>query len=148
MTDINDVTREELIELIKVCSSQFIFGRFVVEIRNREKFLWVIKNNNFILNKDMEWEYEPLPSSRTQKQIKRTRFKLFNALEIAHNLSVGIKQCKPCGNKRVLSGQAFCKYTCEHCEKQYDHPNTRVPMYCFACAVKLGICQRCGGNEF
>lgn len=35
---------------------------------------WVVKNCDEVLNKDGEWEYEPMPSSRTDDFLERTRF--------------------------------------------------------------------------
>jgi len=36
---------------------------------------WTITQGGNCLNKDGKWEYEPMPSSRTEEFIKRTRFK-------------------------------------------------------------------------
>lgn len=43
-----------------------------VEYRGKDK--WAITNSDLVLNKHNEWEYEPLPSSRTDEFIQRTRF--------------------------------------------------------------------------
>jgi hypothetical protein len=35
---------------------------------------WAISDGVFVLNTDMEWEHEPMPSSRTEDFLSRTRF--------------------------------------------------------------------------
>ena len=47
-------------------------GDVFIEYRGNEK--WAIKNNPDVLNRFLEWEYEPLPSSRDESFIERTRF--------------------------------------------------------------------------
>lgn len=37
--------------------------------------LWAIRKNNNCLNKNGEWEYEPMPSSRTDDFMERCRYK-------------------------------------------------------------------------
>lgn len=35
---------------------------------------WAIRRSAFVLNKQRQWEYEPLPSSRTKAFYRRCRF--------------------------------------------------------------------------
>lgn len=45
---------------------------------------WSVQHcGSFVVNKDSEAEYEPLPSSRTEAFLKRTRFTFEKALEVA-----------------------------------------------------------------
>lgn len=50
-----------------------------VKIEIREQIegphLWVVKMHEWVLGKDAEWYWEPLPSSRTDQFIANTRFK-------------------------------------------------------------------------
>jgi len=39
-----------------------------------ERESWAVKDGNYCLNKDGEWEYEPMPSSRDEGFLKRCRF--------------------------------------------------------------------------
>lgn len=43
---------------------------------------WVVFNGCSVLNRDDEWEYEPLPSSREEDFIARTRFSLEEAFRL------------------------------------------------------------------
>jgi hypothetical protein len=45
--------------------------------------LWVVERLGLVLNSDCEFEYEPMPSSRTDDFIARTRFSLEQALQLA-----------------------------------------------------------------
>lgn len=36
--------------------------------------MWAVCHLGFVLNKELEWEDEPLPSSRTEEFIQRTRW--------------------------------------------------------------------------
>lgn len=44
-------------------------------IESRGPSAWVIHDIAFVLNKQKEWVYESLPSSRTEEFIEQTRFK-------------------------------------------------------------------------
>jgi hypothetical protein len=35
---------------------------------------WSIRQGSHVLNRNLEWEYEPLPSSRTDEYLERVRF--------------------------------------------------------------------------
>lgn len=50
---------------------------------------WAIRNRGECLNRNGEWEYEPLPSSRTDEFLERCRFSLADALD-ALKLSLGL----------------------------------------------------------
>lgn len=39
------------------------------------KFLYAIRKRGWVLNRRGKWEYEPIPSSRTDAFLKRCRFK-------------------------------------------------------------------------
>ena len=43
--------------------------------------LWVVKMHEWVLGKDANWHWEPLPSSRTEEFISLTRFE---SAEVAH----------------------------------------------------------------
>lgn len=59
------------------------FGRGIsVVARGLET--WVVTNGVEVLNGDMEWEYEPMPSNRSEEFIARTRFYLDKALDLAN----------------------------------------------------------------
>ena len=45
-----------------------------------------------------------------------------------------------------ISCQAFTRYTCQVCAKDYSHHNTAVPYVCRECATKLNICCECGAD--
>lgn len=47
---------------------------------------WVVTNGGAVLNKDGQWEYEPLPSSRTDEFLARTRFTLSEAVKEARGI--------------------------------------------------------------
>jgi len=55
-----------------------IFYNRPVKIESRDQIdgsrLWVLKMHEWVLGKDGEFHYEPLPSSRTDKFIQLTRF--------------------------------------------------------------------------
>lgn len=55
------------------------------------------------------------------------------------------KECQVCFYMRsgALAGQAFTPFECRECGGTFQHPNTRVPSFCDACAEKLNICRRC-----
>lgn len=58
-----------------------IFHKRMVRIEARDQMddtrLWVVKMDEWVLGKDKEWHWEPLPSSRTDEFIANTRFKSF-----------------------------------------------------------------------
>lgn len=46
--------------------------------------LWAVTQHGCVLNTEFEWEYEPLPSSRTDEFKARTRFPIGEALKRAY----------------------------------------------------------------
>jgi hypothetical protein len=52
------------------------------ENRFLDKPSWAIVKQSFCLNKDLVFEYEPLPSSRDDDFLSRTRFSLEDALNL------------------------------------------------------------------
>lgn len=54
-----------------------------IKVEWRGTGLWAITNAGHCLNKDNQWEYEPLPSNRSDDFIERTRFTLNEALRRA-----------------------------------------------------------------
>lgn len=44
---------------------------------------WCIHNGSACFNRDGEWEYEPMPSSREDDFIARTRYSLTEAIDLA-----------------------------------------------------------------
>lgn len=68
-------------ELLPVCyriaGTEKYQGDSGILIEMREGFKgqkWAVKDGSNVLNKSGEWEYEPIPSSRTDTFIDRTRF--------------------------------------------------------------------------
>lgn len=45
-----------------------------IRIEDRGAGAWAITNGGSCLNRDYQWEHEPLPSSRTQEFFERCRF--------------------------------------------------------------------------
>lgn len=61
-----------------------------VEVQKRGNDLWVAYSLGYVLNHDGSWEYEPLPSSRTEEFIARTRYATAReAIEAVRKLSTG-----------------------------------------------------------
>jgi hypothetical protein len=55
-----------------------------IKVEDRGAGAWAVTNGGHsCLNTDLEWEYEPLPSSRTQEFFERCRYGLPAALQIA-----------------------------------------------------------------
>jgi hypothetical protein len=55
----------------------------VISVVKRDKNKWAISDGSHVFNLNLEWEYEPLPSNRTYEFIKRTRFSLKKAMQLA-----------------------------------------------------------------
>lgn len=55
--------------------------------------LWKVYNDNeqMTLNRDLEWEFEPRPSSRTDEYLARNRFSYVKAFEIVEKYSENSK---------------------------------------------------------
>lgn len=58
--------------------------------------------------------------------------------------------CQPCSEdqRKTVVGHAFTKYECRLCEQEYEYHNTNTPNICPSCAIRDGLCQRCGQKEF
>ena len=55
-----------------------------ISLRNDKTMVYAVQSRGGLtIDKNLEFDYEPLPSSRTDAFIKRTRFKYEKALEIA-----------------------------------------------------------------
>lgn len=53
--------------------------------RNPNKPLWAINDSSGLcLNKDLKWEWESMPSSRTDEFLERCRFSLTEAKDLIH----------------------------------------------------------------
>lgn len=61
----------------------------IVESRGDNNYAVIWKNKTY--SKQGEWEYESLPSSRTKKYIKNSRYPLAKAVKIAEELSRTVK---------------------------------------------------------
>lgn len=53
---------------------------------DEEILLFAIQSGSLVLNRDLEWCYEPLPSNRTEDFIKNTRFTFDEAVELLKKL--------------------------------------------------------------
>ena len=63
-------------------------GRGEIIIEKRGENSWAISDRFDVLDRNGNWRYEPLPSSRTEEFIAETRFTLEDAFERA----LGIKE--------------------------------------------------------
>lgn len=55
------------------------------------------------------------------------------------------RECRFCAYLRGKGAfQAISRYTCAHCGRTGEHPNSRIPALCDDCAGTLGVCRRCG----
>jgi hypothetical protein len=59
-----------------VIDGEDVVGETTIEQRKQQNgsVMWICKKHGYVLNKNGEWEYEPIPSSRTDGFIKTTRF--------------------------------------------------------------------------
>ena len=60
-----------------------------IELRDREKDLWAVMASGNRLSKDLQWDYEPLPSSRTQEWIDNHSFTFPEARELLERIESG-----------------------------------------------------------
>lgn len=56
---------------------------FAVEVEWRSDDKFAVKHGGMVLTKEGEWEYEPMPSSRTDEFKERTRFDFETAKRLA-----------------------------------------------------------------
>ncbi len=69
---------------IHVCAYRFGNTRVRVEWRgSRGTDTWAVVETGMCLNRDGDWEYEPLPSRRDEEFFTRCRFSLDEALRLA-----------------------------------------------------------------
>jgi hypothetical protein len=64
--------------------------RDTITIENRSKGQWaVLQHGKLVLARDGEWEWEPLPSERTEAFKRRTRYTLTQAVRLARLIQAG-----------------------------------------------------------
>ena len=56
-------------------------GGITIERRGDDQ--WAVCRHGAVYASDGQWEYEPLPSNRDEEFIRRTRYNLHNAYEMA-----------------------------------------------------------------
>lgn len=54
-------------EVYRYCSTE-------ITVETRGAGRWVVSNGSSVWNRDGQWEYEPLPSSRDDEFLRRTRY--------------------------------------------------------------------------
>ena len=54
-----------------------------ITVERRGEHTWVVRRGSAVLNTDWEFEYEPMPSNRTDDFISRTRFSIIDAFQRA-----------------------------------------------------------------
>lgn len=57
-----------------------------IYVEYRSQGNWIIARLGEILNKNLEWEYEPRPSDMTSEFVERTRWTLEEALGVAEKI--------------------------------------------------------------
>jgi hypothetical protein len=89
MSLLQHATRFEIAPSPKVHEKLFVEKYFhtkpetvTLELRVPLKGLWVALWRGDCLNRDLTWEYEPLPSNRSDEFLARTRFSLSEALTL------------------------------------------------------------------
>lgn len=68
-------------EVYRYCSSE-------ITVERRDAVRWAVCRHGAVYNKDGQWEYEPLPSSRGEDFKSRTRYSLHEAFEVARRAFV------------------------------------------------------------
>ena len=64
-----------------------------INIEKRGETKWCVKYfGNSVVNRDLNRQYEPMPSSRTEEFIEATRFSLEEAFEIANAYQEKLKE--------------------------------------------------------
>lgn len=71
----------DLIDILPLMISQYRYGEgsSAIYIEDRGNDTWAITNGSSCLNTDFQWEWESMPSSRTDDFLKRTRYTLKEA---------------------------------------------------------------------
>ena len=80
------MTNEEKVAHATEFTLQKNYPRIAVELRSEGKWA-VVSDGRSVLNSDMEWEFEPMPSHRDDAFIARTRFDLDTAWLLAQKSS-------------------------------------------------------------
>lgn len=77
----------EILRLQKMLNKAIVFklsdGRLRITVESRGDDRWVVCDGGCCLNRDGEFEYEPLNSNRGEEFIARTRFSFEEAWELA-----------------------------------------------------------------
>ncbi len=81
--EINQQLVDDLHALLKMCIV-FLVGSAEngdrVTVERRQDNLWVVKRSGFVQNRDGEWEFEGLPTNRTDSFLRNTRFDFRDAM--------------------------------------------------------------------
>ena len=67
-------------------------GIYVEQRAQRDgSILWcIVTSFSEVFNRDLQWEWEPMPSSRTDEFIARTRFTFEEACELVKQINLGL----------------------------------------------------------
>lgn len=63
--------------------------RCSLESRHPDKNWWVVADGRVVLGKDLQWDYEPLPSNRTDEWLENFRYDLETAKQLAEKFFEG-----------------------------------------------------------
>ncbi|MFY1686444.1 hypothetical protein [Plantactinospora sp. WMMB782] len=63
---------------------------YAITVERRGPAGWAVVRNRWCLGADGEWEFEPIPSERTDEWIAAHRFPLEQALELAKAAAPGV----------------------------------------------------------
>lgn len=74
---------ESLLDLMGAVESFLVDPGRDIRVERRGPDVWAIREGASVVNRDGEREFEPMPSSRDEAFIARTRFSLPDALRIA-----------------------------------------------------------------
>jgi len=72
-----------LLELIGAAESYLVDAERDIRVERRGPATWAVCERSTVVNRDGEREHEPMPSSRDEEFIARTRFGLPEALRVA-----------------------------------------------------------------
>ena len=72
-----------LLELIEAAESYLVDAKRDIRVERRGPDVWAVLEMASVVNRDGEREHEPMPSSRDEEFIARTRFGLSEALRVA-----------------------------------------------------------------
>lgn len=77
---------ERLKKLLAMATKFQVTRDISMESRSADSSTWAVVHYGSVLNRDGGWEYEPMPSYRTEEFIQRTRFPLDEAIRLAKAL--------------------------------------------------------------